>query len=46
MYTLEKDKFADLAHFYKHSVLEMVQLLVSELISPVFMNGNKNSSIF
>ncbi len=31
---LEKDNFADLAHF-QHSVLEMRQVLVLELISPV-----------
>jgi len=35
IYTLEKDIFADLAHF-QHSVLEMGQVFVLELISPVF----------
>ena len=35
IYTLEKDNFADFAHF-KHSVLEMGQVLVLELISPAF----------
>ena len=37
IYTLEKDNFADLAHFY-YSVLEMSQVLVSELISPGLVN--------
>ena len=38
IYTLEKDNFADLAHFY-HSVLEMGQVLFLELISPSFGNN-------
>ena len=34
LYTLGEDNFKDLGHFY-HSVLEMGQALVLELMSPV-----------